>query len=413
MTLPRGGTRVFVSYSRETEEHNNWVLRLVQALRKHDIDAFNDETALKLGERIPEFMEMSVRDSDRVLVICTEVYKQRFDQRKGGAGYEGNVITGEIVNEVGKNKFIPVLRKGDWTTAVPTALLGINGVDLRSDSAQELQKLVQNLSEPLQGSSLQSGTKYPGKANALRRIGGPMGNANAVEQYWKQRGKIAETDLLKRMWPKARWCIWIYPVEFRLARFRNIEDCKRFVTSARVPILYRGSFPTVLSDKIETGDEWISCDIEADQNDLASLERWILYRSGQFVHRHSLGQRWETGDEIHALEILYTVTATFEFAAKMADRGILSPEGVITFELWGIDGHALTWPEAPGGNDRIGRDCWSQEPVMNLEDQFCEDDLKRKSRELALETAMQIYARFGWSEPLEDKLRDIQRESFG
>jgi len=121
------------------------VLALVERLRNDGIDAIVDQMHLTLGAYSPEFMERAVRESDRVLVICTEKYKERFDSREGGAGYEGHIITGEIVNEVGKNKFIPILRKGDWKTAIPTALSGVNGVDLRNEATTEYQKLIKNL----------------------------------------------------------------------------------------------------------------------------------------------------------------------------------------------------------------------------------------------------------------------------
>ena len=58
-----------------------------------NINARVDQLHLRLGDRSPQFMEESVRDSEYVLVICTETYKQKFDARKGGAGYEGHIIT--------------------------------------------------------------------------------------------------------------------------------------------------------------------------------------------------------------------------------------------------------------------------------------------------------------------------------
>jgi hypothetical protein len=137
--------RVFVSYTHDSEEHKKWVLALVAQLRNDGIDAIVDQMHLTLGAYSPEFMERAVRESSRVLVVCTEKYKQRFDSREGGAGYEGHIITGEIVNEVGKNKFIPLLRQGDWKTAIPTALSGVNRVDLRNEATTEYQKLIKNL----------------------------------------------------------------------------------------------------------------------------------------------------------------------------------------------------------------------------------------------------------------------------
>ena len=138
-------SRVFVSYSWESEDHRKWVLALATRLRQDGVEAMIDQTHLPLGARSPEFMERSVRESGCVLVVCTEIYKQRFDNRKGGAGYEGHIITGEIINEVGENKFIPVLRSGERKNAVPSALVGIHGVDLSKDSEDEYRRLVKQL----------------------------------------------------------------------------------------------------------------------------------------------------------------------------------------------------------------------------------------------------------------------------
>jgi len=140
-----GHPRVFISYSWDSEQHKGWVLELAKRLRADGIDAVVDEIHLSPGDRAPQFMEMCIRQSDRVLVICTEVYKRRFDERTGGAGYEGHIISGEIISQVGRNKFIPILRSGDWNTAMPTALLGTIGIDLRQDLEAQYRKLVRNL----------------------------------------------------------------------------------------------------------------------------------------------------------------------------------------------------------------------------------------------------------------------------
>jgi len=94
-------------------------------------------------------MEHSVRDSRSVLVICTEGYKERFDARRGRAGYEGHIITSEILSSVGTHKFIPVLRQGHWTNAVPTDLSGVYGVDLSTDSIEKYRELLRSDREPL------------------------------------------------------------------------------------------------------------------------------------------------------------------------------------------------------------------------------------------------------------------------
>jgi len=407
--------RVFVSYSWDSEEHRDWVLKFVYRLRQHGIDAFNDQTELALGARIPEFMERSVRESGRVLVICTEVYRQRFDNREGGAGYESNIITGEIVNEVGENKFIPILRSGKWNSAIPTALLGTNGVDLRNDSEDEFRKLVESLHHISRISPIGQPPEWVrGKSKAFGFIDSSKDVKAGPQQYWEQRGKVAETELMSRIWPKARWEIWIYPTEFRTARFRNVEDCRSFMQSSRLRVQGRGWYPSFLPDKIEMTSEWISGEAEGRQNGFDLLERWLLYRSGQFVHHRTLGERPELGDRIHVLEILFTVTGAFEFGARMASRGILVPEAVVRVELWGVDGRALSWPQdLYPENDLVGQNCWCQEKTVRVVNQIANAEFTAKRRELSLATVLEIYSKFGWSEPFKDRLIDAQSEAFG
>jgi hypothetical protein len=52
------------------------------------VDVALDEWEVRPGDQLPHFMERSIRDADFVLCICTPRYKERFDARQGGAGYE-------------------------------------------------------------------------------------------------------------------------------------------------------------------------------------------------------------------------------------------------------------------------------------------------------------------------------------
>ena len=76
-------------------------------------------------------METNIHESEYVLGICTPIHKEQADHRKGGAGYETNIITAEMLNYENKRKFIPVLRSGNWKEVAPSFLLGINFTDLR------------------------------------------------------------------------------------------------------------------------------------------------------------------------------------------------------------------------------------------------------------------------------------------
>ena len=80
-------------------------------------------------------------------MICTPTYKEKSDARIGGVGYEGDLMTGEMLTQSKREKFIPVLRAGIWAESIPSWLSGRFGVDFRGEeySESEYRKLVDEL----------------------------------------------------------------------------------------------------------------------------------------------------------------------------------------------------------------------------------------------------------------------------
>src|SRR5690554_7053141 len=103
--------KVFVSYSWDSEEHKQWVKSLTDKLIQDGVDASLDQYDLTLGDRLPHFMEQRIAESNHVLIICTPKYKIKSDQRAGGVGYEGHIISGELLSSRNERKFIPVIRE--------------------------------------------------------------------------------------------------------------------------------------------------------------------------------------------------------------------------------------------------------------------------------------------------------------
>lgn len=101
------------------------------------------------------------------------------------------------------------------------------------------------------------------------------------------------------------------------------------------------AYPSFLAETLEVGNESIS--VEHSGRTLKRAERWNLFRRGQFVHNRGFDEIPQLGDRVHVLEILDTVTAVFESAARMADFGVLSPKAAISFELHGVAGRSLTY----------------------------------------------------------------------
>lgn len=131
--------KVFVSYSWDSDDHRDWVCNFASRLRSDGVDAELDRWKLAPGDQLPEFMERAVRENDFVLIVCTPRYRESRRPRRGRVGYEGDIMTAEVVSERRRRKFIPVLRRGDWGEALPSWLLGKLSIDLRSDPYSEEQ----------------------------------------------------------------------------------------------------------------------------------------------------------------------------------------------------------------------------------------------------------------------------------
>lgn len=123
----------FISYAWESDELKDWVKDLATQLRAEGIDAKLDQWEVVPGDQLPLFMEKSVRDNDYVLIICTPKYKIKSENRIGGVGYEGDIMTSEVLQNSNHRKFIPILKLGSKETSIPSWLQGKYFIDLSNE----------------------------------------------------------------------------------------------------------------------------------------------------------------------------------------------------------------------------------------------------------------------------------------
>jgi formylglycine-generating enzyme required for sulfatase activity len=120
--------KVFISYSHDSHEHLDRVLRLADRLRAEGIDCNLDQYEPAPAEGWPRWMDKQFKEADFILVVCTETYCRRFEGReekgKGlGVKWEGAIITDELYsNEAVNKRFIPVLFSADDAEHVPERL---------------------------------------------------------------------------------------------------------------------------------------------------------------------------------------------------------------------------------------------------------------------------------------------------
>ena len=141
---------VLISYAWEVEDNvfMNWIQTFAKDLRRRGIDAQIDQYQPH-GTDLPKFMLESIRKATKVLCILTPKYKEKAESGKGGAAYEGGIISHEIYNNQGTTKFIPVVRKGSFETSTPDFISGRKGFDCSTDDKynSELPNIIKVINE--------------------------------------------------------------------------------------------------------------------------------------------------------------------------------------------------------------------------------------------------------------------------
>lgn len=141
--------KVFISYSHDSSEHKQWVSELAARLRHNGIDAILDQWDLGLGDDITRFMQRCIVDADRVLVVCTDKYVSKANAGEGGTGYESMIVNAELVQDLGTDKFIPIIRQASGKKKTPIFLGTRFYADFRNDNQfdAECEKLIRELHE--------------------------------------------------------------------------------------------------------------------------------------------------------------------------------------------------------------------------------------------------------------------------
>jgi hypothetical protein len=109
--------KVFISYSHDSKEHSNRVLALSNRLRDDGLDCMIDQYVEAPPEGWPIWMKNQIKESDFVIIVCTETYYRRAEgKEKPGKGlgvkWESVLTIQDIYENDSENRrFIPVLFK--------------------------------------------------------------------------------------------------------------------------------------------------------------------------------------------------------------------------------------------------------------------------------------------------------------
>src|SRR5687768_13812585 len=138
-------TKVFISYSHDSAEHSERVLRFADALRRHGVDAEIDRYQQRPPQGWTAWCEEQLRPevSSHVLMICTPTYHNRVQNQAPadegrGVWWEGRIIHNYVYGEKGNERFIPVLLDGATQEDIP--------IPIRNDGHYRISRF--DLSDP-------------------------------------------------------------------------------------------------------------------------------------------------------------------------------------------------------------------------------------------------------------------------
>lgn len=129
---------VFISYSWTPVENQRKVFDLVGKLSADGINVIYDKADLHPGQDMGYFMERAItnHEIDNVLVICNRDYAEKANTRRGGVGYEAEIILSEVLSEPLQRRVIPVVIETDerGTAYLPTSLKSRFYIDLTTEN---------------------------------------------------------------------------------------------------------------------------------------------------------------------------------------------------------------------------------------------------------------------------------------
>lgn len=140
---------VFISYSWDNRNHEDWVLGLAADLRRAGINANLDKTITQSGTvNLDKMMIDGMRNNDKVVLILTEQYAEKADENIGGVGFE--TLLSIPILKSNPDKLILVSRhNSSISSTLPFHLKSYYAIDFSNDNEyfSQLNELVHKIRE--------------------------------------------------------------------------------------------------------------------------------------------------------------------------------------------------------------------------------------------------------------------------
>lgn len=147
--IPKDRKVVFISYSWDSKEHQKWVSKLADDLTANGLYVLFDGYLLA-GTPLDQFMEFGMMRADKIVLIGTDKYLDKYHSTDSGVAFEGCLVRSNIVQSIGTKKIIPCLRTGrDFKSVFPMTIVSRKGYDFSKEEnyAESLDDLCRDIWE--------------------------------------------------------------------------------------------------------------------------------------------------------------------------------------------------------------------------------------------------------------------------
>jgi hypothetical protein len=325
-----GNPTAFISYSYDTSEHKDWVMRLASDLRGMGVDVTLDRWDLRAGQDVGTFMQSGITQSDRVVLVCSHDYVKKSDEGIGGVGYEKLIVSAEVVQAIDTTKFIPVIRNQASEVVLPKFLGRRRYIDFRTndDYARSIEELAREIhgmpleKKPALGANPFSGEL--GKSDEPARAVGPTGVAELgkpilSDTWFATHERIAKTGLDQLSLRGF--------MELRLALHSGINKSQIELRDA-VKKAENKTFGWPIAAVIENHPEFrpqpiqygVRAEISILSKDRTSYDYWAAKQQGDFYFLGSLFEDARNRTAIFFNTRIVRITEALLFAGSLYDH---------------------------------------------------------------------------------------------
>ncbi|MBW9158024.1 toll/interleukin-1 receptor domain-containing protein [Clostridium tagluense] len=183
--------KVFISYC--WDKYDTFVESLATKLLD-EYDVIFDKWEIKHGYNMDFFMENSIREAEKVFILCEKEYVNKANKRVSGVGIETSIISPKVYRDTKQEKFIPVFLEG--IRIKPDYMESIFGIEVNPNIELAAEKL-EEFFNAVEGKSILEKPKFD-KSKLSTEINVPS-KINDISLQDKIKNEIFDLEVYEKI----------------------------------------------------------------------------------------------------------------------------------------------------------------------------------------------------------------------